>query len=257
MVTSTVASHVERLEAVAARLDAHALALEARKDSRCVFTHAYALMTRRIVAELPTGELDDPAWVVALAETFAERYFYALDAYDDGAELPPAWDAVFRTICGRRTSVLEDLVFGVYAHIVRDLPHALQEVGLTDAAGRTRIRDHHTLTAIVASTIEDVQEAVAARYGPYVRSLDRIGKRYDEILTGYGIRLSRGMAWYNAVRLDDPRSAAAAAAAVERSPKVFVDEIMNPPLWSLRVGLRAFRWLVAHLRRWPSADESH
>jgi hypothetical protein len=255
-VTATVASHVERLEAVATRLDAHARALEAREDSRCVFTHAYALMTRRIVAELPAGELDDAAWVVGLAETFAGRYFHALDAYDSGAEVPPAWTAVFTTICGRRTSVLEDLVFGVYAHIVRDLPHALVEVGLADRAGRSRIRDHHILTAIVASTIEDVQEEVAARYGPYVRSLDRIGKRYDEILTGYGIRLSRGMAWYNAMRLDDPRSADAAAAAVERSPRVFIDEVMNPPIWSLRVGLRASRWIVAHLRRWPTADES-
>ena len=244
-------SQIERLDAVAARLDARTRALEEREDSRAVFTHGYALMTRGIAAELLTSDLDDPEWVVALAEAFAERYFHALDAYDEGGDAPPAWRAVFETMRQRRTSVLEDLVFGVYAHIVRDLPHTLRDVGLVHADGRSRVRDHHVVTAIVGHAIDDIQAAVSARYGPYVGFLDRIGKRYDEILTDYGIRLSRGMAWYNAVRLADPDSADAAAASIERSPEVFVAQVMNPPLLSLRVGSRASRWLVAHFRRWP------
>jgi len=248
---STVAA-AERLIALATRLDVRARALEARKDSRCVFTHAYALMTRRLAAELPAGNLDDPDWVVEIAEAFAEKYFSALERYDRGEEPPPAWRAVFTTISSRRTSVLEDLTFGVYAHIVRDLPHTLQELGLADAAGRSRLRDHHTVTAIVGRAIDDVQAAVGERYGPYIRSLDRIGNRYDEILTNYGIRLSRGMAWYNAQRLDDPRSAASATAAVEESTRVFVAQVMDPPLFSLRVFLRASRWVAALLRRWPA-----
>jgi hypothetical protein len=246
-------SAVERLAALAARLDACARALEAEKDSRCVFTHAYALMTRRLTVELPASDLEDPDWVVEVAEAFAEKYFFALEQYDRGGEPPPAWRAVFTTIGRRRTSVLEDLTFGVYAHIVRDLPHTLQELGLADAAGRSRLHDHHTVTAIVGRAIDDVQAAVSERYGPYVRPLDRIGKRYDEILTNYGIRLSRGMAWYNALRLDDPRSAASAAAAVEESTRVFVAQVMSPPLLSLRVFLRASRWLAALFRRWPAS----
>lgn len=249
-----LSAQIARLDAVATRLDARARELDEREDSRAVFTRGYALMTRRIAAELLTSGLDDPEWVVALAEAFAGRYFHALDAYDSGGDVPPAWRAVFATLARRRTSVLEDLVFGVYAHIVRDLPHTLQEVGLVHADGRSRVRDHHVVTGIVGRAIDDIQAAVSARYGPYVGSLDRIGQRYDEILTDYGIRLSRGMAWYNAMRLADPASAEAAAASVERSPEVFVDQVMNPPLWSLRVGSRASRWLAAHLRRWPKDE---
>jgi hypothetical protein len=249
---ASAASSAERLDALAARLDTCARALEERKDSRCVFTRAYELMTRRLAAELSASDLDDPAWVVEVAEAFAEKYFFALEAYDRGGDPPPAWRAVFTTISSRRTSVLEDLIFGVYAHIVRDLPHTLQELGLADAVGRSRLRDHHTVTAIVGRAIDDVQAAVSERYGPYVGALDRIGKRYDEILTNYGIRLSRGMAWYNALRLDDPRSAASAAAAVEESTRVFVAQVMNPPVFSLQVFLRASRWLAGHFRRWPA-----
>jgi hypothetical protein len=239
-----------RLETLAVRLEAQADAFAKERDSRCVFARAYALMTRRIADELQTATFNDPDWVVDLAESFAGRYFFALDAYDEGVDVPPAWQVVFDTLSTRRTSVIEDLLFGVYAHIVRDLPHALVDCGLNDGEGRSRIADHHVVTAIVGRAIDDVQEAVSTRYGPYVRPLDQIGKRYDEILTDYGIRLSRGMAWYNALRLADPQSAAAAAAALERSTSVFVEQVVRPPFWSLRATLRALRWVAAHFRRW-------
>ena len=257
MESSTVGStRSERLDALAARLEDTADALAERRDSRCVFASAYALMTRRIADELPTAGLADPEWVVELADAFGARYFFALDAYDRGDEPPPAWRAVFDTLAARRTSVSEDLLFGVYAHIVRDLPHALVECGLTDGGGRSRVGDHHTVTAIVGRAIDDIQEVVAARYGPLIRPLDQIGKRYDEILTDYGIRLSRGMAWYNALRLADPASAEAAQAALERSTIVFVAQVVDPPFWSVRAVLRGLRWLASDFRRWPRGTAS-
>jgi Family of unknown function (DUF5995) len=243
-----------RLDAVAVRLEERARLLEERKDSRCVFTTGYALMTRQIAEELPTAGLADPDWVVELAEAFSARYFLALDTYDRGGDVPPAWRAVFDTLATRQTSVFEDLLFGVYAHIVRDLPHTLVECGFADSRGGSRIGDHHLVTAIVGRAIDGIQEAVAARYGPHIRPLDRIGKRYDEILTDYGIRLSRGMAWYNGLRLADPVSTETAAAALDRSPAVFVEQVIDPPIWSARAGLRALRWVAAHLRRWPEND---
>ena len=248
--------HSARIGAVATRLEERARALEERKDSRCVFTTGYAIMTRRIADELATAGLADPEWVVELAEAFSGRYFLALDAYDRGEEVPPAWRAVFDTLAARQTSVVEDLVFGVYAHIVRDLPHTLVECGFVDAQGGSRVGDHHVVTAIVGRAIDEIQEAVTSRYGPYIRPLDRIGKRYDEILTDYGIRLSRGMAWYNGLRLADPASAEAAAASLERSPAVFVAHVIDPPFWSARAALRALRWLAAHFRRWPRVERS-
>ena len=140
------------------------------------------------------------------------------------------------------------------AHIVRDLPHALLDVGLAAPDGTTRIHDFHLVNDTMGHSIDDVQGEVSRRYGPYVRFLDRLGERYDEILTNYGIRITRGLAWYNAMRIQDPLSGEAAAASVERSPQVVVEDVMRPPVWSLRIALRASRWVVAHLRRWPAAS---
>ena len=210
-------------------------------------------MTRRIAEEVETAGLAEPEWVADVARAFSARYFQALEAYEQGRDVPPAWLAVFETLASRRTSVIEDLVFGVYAHIVRDLPHTLVECGLFDDGGRSRIADHHLVTAIVGRAIDPIQDAVARRYGPYVRPIDRVGRRFDELLTDYGIRLSRGMAWYNALRLAEPGSAEAAAAALERTTVVFVAHVMDPPLLTPRAWLRFWRLVASFFRRWPRA----
>jgi len=243
----------ERLAALSARLEARARELDARKDSRAVFTHAYSLMTAQIASELPTDPSFDPTWTVALAEAFAARYFAALDAYDRRDGVPPAWDAVFGAIGDRRTSVIEDLVFAMTAHIVRDLPHALLDVGLRDSAGRPHIHDFQAVNDVLGHEIQAIVDATSREYGRFVKFLDRLGKPYDRIITNYGIRLSRGVAWYNAVRLESPDEAADAAASIEKSPKVVVDQLLNPPVWSLRIALRFVRWLLGFFRKWPEA----
>lgn len=249
--------HAAGLEQLAERLEERAHHLEAQRDSRCVFTCAYALMTRRIAAELPNSDVRDPDWVIALAHEFAGLYEAALTAWDEKTSLPAGWEVVFTTICARRTSVIEDLLFAMASHIMRDLPHALLATGLTGPDGRSRILDYHTVNRIMGDTIDEIQLVVSKRYAHYVRWLDQVGGGYDEILTNYGVRLSRGMAWYNAMRLADPASARAAAESIERSPGVFVHEVTNPPLLSLRLALRGARFIVALLRRWPASEANH
>src|SRR4051794_28832711 len=120
----------ERLAVLAQRLDERRIAYERVHDSRCVFTCAYVLITRRLARDLPTAGYVDGTWVAELAETFAGLYFAALDASAAGVSAGEAWDCVFSAIDRNRSSVLEDLIFSMTAHIVHDLPAALVEVGL-------------------------------------------------------------------------------------------------------------------------------
>ena len=100
-----------RLHALADRLDERRIALERQHDSRCVFTCACVLITRRLARGLSTAGYDDPAWIVELAETFAGLYFAALDASAAGDRVDDAWGSIFKAIDRRHSSVLEDLVF--------------------------------------------------------------------------------------------------------------------------------------------------
>jgi hypothetical protein len=239
-----------RLGTLVEELRGRADALEAQRDGRCVFTRAYARMTLRLAICLEDGRIVEPDWVTSLAEAFAARYYAALDGRAGSA----AWDNVFAAITRRRprTSVIEDLVFAMTAHIFRDLPYALRDADFL-APGPSRIHDFHVVNAIMGEALEEIQADMAQRYSPAVKVLDRLSKRYDEILTDYGVRLSRGMAWYNAMRLNDPASREAAERAIEESPVIFMNTVLSPKRWLPGVVFRTMRLLASFGRRWPAA----
>jgi len=239
--------------ALAEELERHALTYERARDARCVFARSYANMSRVLAASVPRAGFSDPAWIAQLAVTFADYYFRALRDQDAGMLVSGAWSTVFRAGQQRRTSVLEDLVLGMTAHIVNDLPRALCDVGMIGPRGESRIGDYNLLNEVLAQAIEDIQYDLSRRYDPLLGLLDRLYESYDEILTNYGLRISRATAWYNAQRLLDPASRAAALGAIARSPEITLREILDPPLPTLRCLFRAVRLLSRKARRWPEA----
>jgi hypothetical protein len=250
-VALTAASDADRFQMVVERMEAYLARYEAARDARAVFTFGYLQFTRALRAAIGVAPFADPAWVVLVVERFAEKYFEALDALDQGRAPVTPWREVFEAILNQRSSVLEDLVFGITAHIVHDLPLTLVEVGMVDMNGASRVADHHLINEVLKASIDGMQDAVARRYEPLVWWLDHLGSDLDEIATDYGLRVSRGLAWYNAIRLLDERSREDALAAIKRGPLVLIEEVRRPPVWSLRFVLRGMRWVSSFFRRWP------
>ena len=247
----TAASEADRFQTIVDRLEAYLARYEAARDPRAVFTFGYVQFTRALWSAVGVAPFADPAWVALTAERFAEKYFEALDALDSGGTPVTPWREVFDAIRLQRSSVLEDLVFGITAHIVHDLPLTLVEVGMVDANGVSRVADHHLVNEVLKASIDSMQDAVARRYEPLVSWLDHLGADLDEIATNYGLRVSRGLAWYNAIRLLDERSHDDALEAIKRGPLVLIEEVRRPPVWSLRFVLRGMRWVSSFFRRWP------
>jgi hypothetical protein len=67
--------------------------------------------------------------------------------------------------------------------------------------------------------------------------------------------MSRGLAWYNATRLNDPPSAADARESTARSVQEFVQQVSNSPIWTTHAALRVGRFIVGLTRRWPNDPE--
>jgi hypothetical protein len=242
---------VARLEAIAARMESYTCRYDLMHDARAIFCETYSLMTRIIARELPKRAWSDPSWIVALAEAFSRRYFAVLDAYDQGVLQPGAWLTAFGSIRKKRTSVLEAVVCGMACHIMHDLPLGLTDVGFADGPPNARIGDYHLMNDVLVGAIDEIYGTIARRYNPALFWLEILGKRSEDLLTSYGIRLGRSDAWYNACRLDSPVQAEALA-SIERAPETFIGQLVKPPAWSLRVLLRAFRWITALGRRWPN-----
>lgn len=244
--------HDPELGAIADRLASYARRYERERDSRCVFSHAYALLTQALDRDLAASEPDHLEFIRALARPFAERYFTALDAWDAGRrdEVSPGWRIVFERIVTRRTSPIEDLVVGVYAHIVHDLPFAL--AGVAEGARIGPIAAYQHVSDVIAAAMEDITSDVGRRYTPWIGWLDQLAGDDDEVLSDYGIRIARGMAWYNAERLLDPEAREQTRRALDRSTLVFVRRVLEPRATAPQgLALRAIRLLTSLFRRWP------
>jgi hypothetical protein len=244
---------VGRIRELSARIFERRNGFEARRDSRAVFAHAYGCMTRTIADRLPRAGFDDPRWITAMVEAFAVRFFAAQDALDTSRVVPAGWAEVGKVLAQSRTSTYEDLLLGMSAHIIYDLPHALIDTGFADVSIRsTRLGDYHLMNDVLGEAIDDIQEQVAKRYDASVRFIDQLADRHDELLTNYGMHLWRGMAWYNAERL--VQTPAEAEKSIGESPGVMVKQLLNPP-FGVDLVLRGLRWLSTWFRRWPKPGE--
>jgi hypothetical protein len=211
-------------------------------------------LTAQLECDLDASACKDHAWITALAVAFSARYLSALDRYDAAdPSLEASWRMAFDKARRPSTSVFDNLVFGMTAHIVADLPHALVAVGLTEPSGRTRIADYHAVNDILGNAIDPISRHVGHRYAFPLFALERYANREGQVLTNFGIRMARAVAWYNAVRLEDPEVREIAAQSIQKSAVGIITQFANPPIWSVRMLLLLSRRVLSWFRRWPES----
>ncbi|MFE0647175.1 DUF5995 family protein [Streptomyces sp. NPDC059534] len=242
-------------------------------DRRAAFAYTYYRLTTTLATGLDTGTpaFNDPPWVAELCETLASAYFSAMDSIDawlagrpGGSadevrpgdlpdSIPQPWRDVFAASSVRRSYLLEDVIFSMMAHMSYDLPEALRRMA-TSTDDRSHIADFHRMNDVLASCIDGIQDDLSSRYIGGLSSLDRLFTRSDELLTNYGIRVSRSLAWFNCDRLLDPDSTEEASRSIARSTAALISEIRSPGDRKLRVGLWILRRLIPDRRHWPAAS---
>lgn len=246
---------------------------EKEHDGRAVFAYIYCKMTKKTAEYLaecyPTPH--DPDWIVTLAEAFAARYFAAMNALDRWQEgrangnpasilkewkqnIPQPWLAVYKATRPGQSSVLEDLVFAMMAHITYDLPYALKAINFS----KEYIADYQTMNDILGQQIGSFEQDVTRRYSRFLTFLDRITGNYGYFFTDLGIRTTRSLAWYNACLLNNPSAQEAASVSLEQSTGQFINYIRNPKEWYLGVLISVLRWLTPvrsqWRRKWPEDE---
>jgi len=239
------------LEHLVERLERQADRLEQAHDPSCVFTRALARMNHRLADGLLRSGWDDPDWVALLALTTADGYLRALRSYAAGEKDFGVWASLLDAAGQRQTSVREELVLGVTAHFVHDLPQALVEVGLHSPNAQSRLRDYHSMNDPLGLAVEDLHIELTRRYAPWSGSADAVQESYACVLSNEGVRVARATAWYNAERLLHEQMRSSAMASMRRWPLVTLYELLHPPAWSARFATRRMRLVSSLARRWP------
>lgn len=194
--------------ATLARMDALLAEWKEDGDRRDVFLRCYRMMTANMHTAIGSHHFADPVWVAQLLHRFADYYFDALASWNcDRTSAPPVWQRAHALACNDDDAVVQMLLLGVNAHINYDLVLTVDEL-LADEWHRmlppdqaARHDDYCRVNAIIASTIDAVQDEILSPSLPLAALLDRVMGRLDEYLISRLITSWRDQTWQSAIAL--------------------------------------------------------
>lgn len=157
-------------------------------DRRAVFLRLYYIMTLEVHAAINgLGAYEgrtvflDPPWVEKLSGKFASLYFRSLDTFgrDPSEDVERAWKIAYKVVRDGSSTVVQDALLGMNAHINYDLARAIAsnlDPGELDDYPTLQRRkfDHDQVNNLLLRTLGPVQEVLARDYGPAIGVVDRL-----------------------------------------------------------------------------------
>lgn len=142
--------------------------LAAACDHRAAFAFMYLQVTEGVGDE--PARFDNEGYLNHLDAVFAQQYFSAYDNYVAGNldDVPVAWRVAFQSAEREQVTGLGDMLVGMNAHISRDLPFALADIGLETASGESAKPDYDAVNALLADVQEPMLAAASERLDPTV-----------------------------------------------------------------------------------------
>lgn len=205
-------------------------------DHRGVFATAYLTLTEHLLTAMQNGDpaFDDVANLIWQDVRFAAYYYDALD----GVNVPGAWRIAFETAAAGDSSGGQDALLGISAHIQRDLPYVLADLGLRKPDGSSRKPDYDRVNDVLNRAFQDVIDEVGGTYDFSFSYLAPSQTFADDFAYLEMVRGWREGAWRNAERLlaaKTPAARARVAATIEANAEtwatVFAFGRVGPPGW--------------------------
>ena len=131
------------------------------------------------------------------------------------AQVAPAWAIAFGAADERAVPAAGNLSLGINAHVQRDLPFVLAEIGLVAPDGTSRKEDHDKVNVFLNRVTDGLIAEIASRFDPTADDAD-LPTSIDYVGVFQLIPTWREIAWRNAERLATaPTGQARAAVAAE------------------------------------------
>jgi hypothetical protein len=204
--------------------------LAASCSHNAVFSLTYLRTTQeyRSTIEDPTFFTDTP-FINHQDALFAKYYFDAWDSYRAGAlsPAPPAWQLALNAADSESVMGMGNLLLGMSAHVNRDLPFVLADIGLVKPDGTSRKPDHDKVNEFLNRVIEPLLQEAARRFDPTILMTHINGQTMDYTATMQMLVAWREAAWRNAEALvSAPTPAARALVAQQIETSAAIDQYM-------------------------------
>lgn len=171
-------------------------------DATFAFTYLVTTEEYRRAVEDPQFFTDN-AFVNHQDAVFADYYFEQFDDWHRGAvaEVSPAWRIAFDSAERQRVTGTGNVFLGMNAHVNRDLPFVLAEIGLVKPDGTSRKADHDRVNDFLAATNQYLLAEAAKYLDPTLDDGDVPGTSVDNSTMVQALVGWREQAWRNAERL--------------------------------------------------------
>lgn len=220
---SDLEAYIDVTEAMHARWQA----LDAACDPDAIFALLYLVTTAKVGDLVAASHFADNPFLVEWDQDFASRYFDAYDAHHAGRQAPEPWQKAFDHAASGRSTVTEDLLLGMNAHVNYDLAFSAYHMGLP----QNGLKDEFDrVNDAFWNVVVPVGDEMGARYDPG-QARDGSGELgpFDyavvELLISW-----RENAWNNAVLLaqaPDPLTFAAVEAKIESEANTIAQGFLN------------------------------
>lgn len=182
-----------------------------RNDYRAIFLRAYYIVTVDVHAAVnQLGDYQeqiffDPRWTDALAGKFSSLYLQSLTTLERDPDAERAWKLAHKAAIERTSTVAQDLILGLNAHINYDLAYGIY-LNLKEHNDQSnhlllprRKFDHDQINNILVRCIPKISETLTRDYGGGIVLISRVMRNLDEMLTESGLKYYRERVWWNAI----------------------------------------------------------
>lgn len=196
-------------------------ALRCDQDSMFAFTYLLTTEEYRRAVQDPQFFTDN-AFVNHQDAVFAGYYFDQFDDWHAGRrdQVSPAWRIAFHAADRQQVSGMGNVFLGMNAHVNRDLPFVLAEIGLVKPDGTSRKPDHDRVNDFLNRTNQYLLSEAAKYLDPTVDDGDVPGTSVDNATAVQALVGWREQAWRNAERLvaaPTPEARAQVAQEIEQA----------------------------------------
>jgi Family of unknown function (DUF5995) len=214
-------------------------------NHRAVFADTYLLLTgelRRTLAREPRF-FADRRYLIWQIVHFSDYYFRTIANDRAGRPVPEAWRIAFEAADSDGANAGQDMLLGINAHVQRDMPHVVADLGVRMRSGASRKPDHDRGNEVLNRAYERIVADVARRYDPLLFATNASWNPLDNIAGLEAVKGWREGVWRNAERLLTARTAEERAfvdASIESNAATWARMIATPQMPGYRAQRDAY-----------------
>jgi hypothetical protein len=177
-------------------------------DHRAVFATTYLMLTKQLRTTLRRKPpfFDDSRYLRYQIVHFSSYWFRMLSAVDHNRPIPPAWQIAIDAGRNGQVNAAQDMLLAINAHVQRDMPFVVADLGLVMPDGKSRKPDHDRGNDVLDAAYQPIVDKIRERYDPLVGYTNAKGSPADDVMGMEMVKLWREGVWRNAERLVNART---------------------------------------------------